>query len=178
MTMRLPVSSVLLFLLAACGQGSTTGAGQATSTDQWAIDACKTFPASAAAKATGLPIKTATLAGRASSNGTNVSNCSYASDGGNAQFGILLRQDTTGTTTLQQQIDGLTSDPGTSGPSEPVAMPKGNAVWQPEVRTLSWVPDDSRMIVVTPPGIELSRKGADQAKLKASAIAIARAIEG
>ncbi len=57
-------------------------------------------------------------------------------------------------------------------------MQKGKAVWQPQLRSLSYVPDDARMIVVTPPFIGLSRKGADPAKLKASAITIARAVAG
>ena len=173
-----PMTCLATLLLAACEQSGRQADVPVGGGDQWAVDACKTFPAAAAAKASGLAIETTTLGAQVSVAGTTVSSCGYATAGNRESFGVLLRQDTTGKATIDQQVAAITSAPAETGPSEIVEMQKGKAVWQPQLRSLSYVPDDARMIVVTPPFIGLSRKGADPAKLKASAITIARAVAG
>lgn len=166
-------------VLAGCGDSKSGSAapvaavtGEGAGND-WAVDACKTFPVAVAAKASGLAVETATLGAQVSVGGTNASSCSYSTAGNRETFGVLLRHDTTGNSTLDGQLASVTGNPAETGPSEMVAMPKGKAVWQPQLRSLSYLPDDGRMIVVTPPFIGLSMQGTDPAKMKDAAIRIA-----
>jgi hypothetical protein len=163
----------LALMLAACGSGGAGGKSK-----DWADDACKTFPVEAAAKVAGVAVSKTVVSGT-SAGDTKVSNCTYSTADGKANFGIVLRHDTSGQTTAAEQIAGLTSQPDVTGPSEEVPMPKGKAVWAPKLNTLSYVPEDNRMIVVTPPGaIVIGGAKAPEADLKAKAVAIATAIEG
>ncbi len=155
-----------------------TGCGSSGKASDWAADACKTFPSAAAAKVTGLAITKAEAPGSTGNEQTAVSNCTYSTADGKTNFGVLLRQDKTGQTTVAEQIAGLTAQPAMTGPSEEVKMPKGKAIWAPKLNTLSWIPDDARMIVVTPPGAITFGKSAPAGDLKAKAIAIATAVEG
>lgn len=171
-----PIAPVLAALMVAGCGGAGTGEQPAPS--GWAIDACETFPVAAAARASGLAIETAMLGAQTSVNGTDVSSCSYATAGNRETFGILLREDRSGRATIDEQLASVSSAPAETGPSEPVAMPRGKAVWQPQLRSLSYIPADGRMIVVTPPFIGLSAAGTDPEKLKATAIRIALAVAG
>lgn len=169
----------LTIALAGCGgkDGSVAG-GASGKASTWAVDACNTFPAEAAAKASGLAIVKADTPYQTDTGQVIVSNCNYATANGET-FGVLLRQDRTDGTTIASQIAGLTSQPDMTGPMEDVPMRKGKAVWATRMNTLSYVPQDGRMIVVTPPGaVTFGKKGPPAAALKAKAIAIADAIEG
>ncbi len=173
--LRTPLFALMLTgLLGACGGGGSSGKSA-----DWAADACKTFPLETAAKVSGLAVTKAESSGQTGSNDVAVTNCTYSTADGKGNFGILLRQDKSGDLTMAEQLSGLTSQPDLTGPGEEVAMPKGKAIWAPKLRTLSYVPDDARMIVVTPPGaISFGPSAAPAGDLKAKAIAIATAIEG
>jgi hypothetical protein len=161
-------------LLAGCGGG---GGASGKSAD-WAVDACKSFPKEAAAKASGVTVAKSEVSGTGSDQ-TALSNCVYSSADGKDNFGVMLRQDKTGEVKLDEQVKGLTAQQDVTGPMEEVPMPKGKAFWAPKLNTLSWVPDDTRMIVVTPPGaIVFGQAPTPAAELKAKAIAIATAVEG
>lgn len=172
------VSATFLTLTASLFLAGCGGSGPSGKSADWAVDACKTFPAASAAKASGLAITKAESPGQTGNDQAAVSNCTYSTADGKTNFGVLLRQDKSGQTTVAEQIAGLTSQPDMIGPSEKVTMPKGKAVWAPKLHTLSWVPDDARMIVVTPPGAITLGQAAPEGDLKAKAIAIATAIEG
>lgn len=161
---------VLIGSLAACG-----GGGGASS--DWAVDACKTLPADAASKASGVAVAKAELASAAVSNEqTTLSNCSYSTADGKINFGVMLRQDKTGQTNIAEQFEGLKSQPDMTGPMVDVAVPKGKAAWATKLRTLTYVPDDLRMIVVTPPGaIVIGGPTDPDDVLKAKALALAEA---
>lgn len=161
-------------LLAGCGgSGGASGKGS-----DWAADACKTFPREAAAKASGVAVTKSDASGNGSEE-TALSNCTYSSADGKDNFGVMLRLDKTGQTKLAEQVAGLTAQPDATGPLEEVAMPKGKAFWAPKLNTLSWVPDDTRMIVVTPPGaVSFGQAKPPASDLKAKAVAIAAAVEG
>lgn len=166
---------VLTGFVAACGGGGGAGGKSA----EWAVDACKTFPAEAAGKAAGVAVAKAEGSAATSNEQVTVSNCTYSSADGKDNFGVLLRQDKVSGQTVDQQLAGVTSQPDVTGSGEPVAMPKGKAVWMPKMRTLSYVPEGERMIVVTPPGaITFGQAPVPEAEVKAKAIAIATAIEG
>lgn len=165
--------------LGGCGgkDGSVAGGASGKSPD-WAVDACKTFPAAAAGKAAGVTVVKTETPNRTDTGQVLVSNCSYSMADGET-FGVLLRQDRTDGTMIDTQIAGIKSQPDITGPMEDQAMPKGKAVWSIKMNTLSYVPQDGRMIVVTPPGaVTFGKKGPTAAELKAKAIAIANAIEG
>ena len=49
-----PLICLATLLLAACGQSGSQADAPASGDSQWAADACKTFPAAAAARASGL----------------------------------------------------------------------------------------------------------------------------
>ena len=132
-----PLTCLATLLLAACEQSGRQADVPVGGGDQWAVDACKTFPAAAAAKASGLAIETTTLGAQVSVAGTTVSSCGYATAGNRESFGVLLRQDTTGKATIDQQVAAITSAPAETGPSEIVEMQKGKAVWQPQLRSLA-----------------------------------------
>lgn len=174
--LRHAIAALTLAALAGCGGGSVGGKPA-----DWAKDACKTFPADAASKASGVAVAKAESSGQTGNDQTFVTNCTYSSADGKNNFGVLLRQDKSEEATVDAMIGGMKSQPDISGPSEDVAMPKGKAIWQPKLRTLSYLPEDGRMIVVTPPGAIFFGSGAEApppAELKAKAIAIANAIEG
>lgn len=181
-TMRVSLCSLMLAgLVTACGSGggggTTVGGGSGKSAD-WALDACKTFPLDAAAKAAGVEVTKAETSGQVSNEVTLVSNCSYSRPDGKTNFGVLLRQDKALGDTVDVQIAGLKSQPDLTGPFEDVAMPKGKAIWSPKLRTISYVPEAGRMIVVTPPGaVVFGGTPAPDAEVKAKAIAIALAAD-
>ena len=164
-------------LLTSCGSGMT--ANDAGKPADWAADACKTFPASAATKAAGVAVAKVESSGQTGNELTLVSNCTYSTANGKTNFGVLLRQAKAAAESIDAQIAELKSQPDMTGPSEDVAMPKGKAIWAPRIGTLSYFPDNRRMIAVTPPGaISLGIAKPSSADLKAKAIAIATAIEG
>lgn len=163
-------------LAAGCSGG---GAGGSSKGAEWAVDACKTFPAEAAGEAGGVAVAKAESSAATSNEQVTVSNCTYSSADGKDNFGVLLRQDKVSGQTVDEQLAGVTSQPDVTGPGEPVAMPKGKAVWMTKLRTLSYVPEGARMIVVTPPGaIAFGQAPVPVEQLKTKAIAIANAIEG
>ena len=165
--------------LGGCGSkdGSVAGGASGKASD-WAVDACKTFPLAAASKAAGVTFVKADAPNQTDTGQVLVSNCSYSTADGES-LGVLLRQDKTDGTTVDTQIAGLKSQPDVTGPMDDVAMPKGKAIWSVKMNTLSYVPQDGRMIVVTPPGaVTFGKKGPPAAELKAKAISIANAIEG
>ncbi|MBY8825027.1 hypothetical protein [Sphingomonas colocasiae] len=172
---------LLTGLVAGCGgngNGGGADGGSGKSAD-WAADACKTFPADAAGKAAGFAVAKAETPGQTGNEQTLVSTCSYSSADGKSSFTVLLRQDRSDGSTIDAQIAGLKSQPDATGPSEDVAMPKGKAIWAPRLNTLSYVPQDGRMIVVTPPGaLIFGANPAPAGDLKSKAVAIAMAIEG
>jgi hypothetical protein len=177
-TAYVSLTAVVPLLLAGCGSkdGSVAGGASGKSAD-WAVDACKTFPSDVAGKAAGVTVVKAETPNKTDTGDVLVSNCSYSTASGDS-FGVLLRQDKTAGTTIDTQIAGLKSQPDITGPMEDVAMPKGKAIWTIKMNTLSYVPQDGRMIVVTPPGaVSFGKKGPPAAELKARAIAIANAIE-
>ncbi len=174
---RILATIALTGLVSSCG---SAGIGSGKSSD-WAEDACRTFPKEAASKAAGVAVVKAEPSGQLSTDQTVLSHCSYSGADSSTHFGVLLRQAKTDSQTVDDQIAGLKSQPDMTGPSEDVAMPKGKAVWASKLRTLSYVPADGRMIVVTPPGAIVFGPGAVSPApdaLKAAAIRIASAIEG
>ncbi|QDZ06583.1 hypothetical protein FPZ24_03090 [Sphingomonas panacisoli] len=165
-------------LTASCGGGGLAGGGSQKAAD-WALDACKTFPKEAAGKAAGVAVGKTETAGQTGNDDILVSNCTYSSADGKTNFGVLLRQVKTGGQSVDAQIADMKSRPDMTGPSEDVAMPKGKAVWASKMHTLSYVPADGRMIVVTPPGaFSFGGPASADGDLKAKAIAIASAVEG
>ncbi|RVT90248.1 hypothetical protein [Sphingomonas crocodyli] len=179
MRQRLYLFSValgLFGLVSGCGGGGGAMSGKP---EDWAADACKTFPADVAGKVAGVSVKKAESAGQTGNERTLVSNCTYSSADDRTSFAVLLRQAKSDGESVDDQITGLKSQPDMTGPSEDVNMPKGRAIWAPKLRTLSYVPAVGRMIVVTPPGaIAFGSDAGPSSDLKAKAIAIASAIEG
>jgi len=166
--------------VAACGNsGSDSATSSSKPSSDWAADACKTFPAEAASKAAGVNFVKAENSSQTGSALVLVSNCNYSSADGRVTLGILLRHALSDEESIDAQIAGLKSQPDMTGPSEDVPMQKGKAVWSSKLNTLSYVPRDGRMIVVTPPGaVSFGKSDADPIQLKTTAIAIAKAIEG
>ncbi len=116
--------------------------------------------------------------GQTGNEQVHVSTCSYSSADGATSFTVLLRQVMSDAPALDAEIANMKSQPDITGPSEDVAMPKGKAIWQPKMRTLSYVPEAGRMIVVTPPGaIVFGKAETPLSDLKAKAIVIATAAE-
>lgn len=162
-------------LMGGCGGGITGGSEKAA---DWALDACKTFPKEAAGKAAGVAVDKAETAGQTGNDDVLVSNCTYSSADGKTNFGLLLRQAKTGGQDVDAQIADMKSRPDMTGPSEDVVMPKGKAVWASKMHTLSYVPAEARMIVVTPPGaFSFGGPPPIDGELKVKAIAIANAVE-
>lgn len=131
-----------------CSGGGIAGGSQKAS--DWALDVCKTFPTDAASKPAGVAIAKAETAGQAGNADTLVSNCTYSSADGKTYFGVLLRQEKSGGQSVEARVADMKSRPDMTGPSEDVAMPKGEAVWAAKMHTLSYLPAAGRMIVVTP----------------------------
>lgn len=161
-------------MVTACGGGV---AGDPKPAD-WALDACKTFPKETAGKAAGVAVSKTETGGQTGNDEVLVSNCTYSSADGKTNFGVLLRQVKTGGQGVDAQIADMKSRPDMTGPSEDVAMPKGKAIWASKMHTLSYVPSEGRMIVVTPPGaFAFGGPAPADSDLKSRAIAIANAIE-
>ena len=166
-------------VLSACGEKSeTTDTSTAASTvsSDWATDACKVFPAADATMSSGIAIASATTSDAGNANQTNISQCTYATADGKPAFTIMLRHDLSGTLTSDMQMKGLTAAPDMTGPTEEVVMAKGKAIWTGQLKTLSYVPDDARMIIVSLANQSASEPNAEQG-LKQQAIGIANAIE-
>lgn len=181
-------------VLAACGdagEGATDAGGGSAArpalaavTDgkpkDWAVDVCKTFPVAAASKASGLAIKE-TNTSHTNANDTDVGSCTYSGEAYDELFTVGLRHAHDPDMTVEEQIASVTSEPEITGPSEEVTMSKGKAVWSPKLRTLTWVTDPARMVIVTPPyAVTFGSKPPKlpDAELRANAIAIAKAVEG
>jgi hypothetical protein len=170
-----------LLFLAGCGSGGET-AGQAPSSDRgrttgpdWGADACKTLTAQAASKAAGLSVATASANSTTRVGDNSVSTCSYSSSDGTL-FTVALRYAPEGT--MDESIAGLKSQSDMTGPIEDVAAAKGRAFWAPRLKTLTYLPDDQRMISVTPPGVKLGGTSDPDAVLKQRAVALALAAAG
>ena len=188
---------VLPLVLAGCGGSETTGSGAAPGAGEaaaaevaatWATDACKTLSAEAAGKAAGLAVTKTVEGANASTNGVNVSSCTYSTEDG-VMFTIGLRHDTMGAATMPEMIAGLTARPDVTGPVEEVPSKNGRAFWTPRLKTLSYLPDDTRTITVTPPYAKPmggpaepkdddAAAAAEEATLKAKALAMAEAAAG
>lgn len=169
-----------LLLLAGCNSGGTDVSGGtegkgAVAASEGGADACKTLTAEAAGKAAGIAVAAAS-AGATSKVGENsVSTCSYsASDG--TLFTVALRYAPEGT--AAESIAGLKSQPDMTGPIEDVPAVKGKAFWAPQLKTLTYLPDDHRMISVTPPGARLNGKSDPDDMLKQRALALAERAAG
>lgn len=163
-------------LLSGCGGSddstSETGAESLAGSD-WGADACKTLTAEAAGKASGLAVAKSSASSVARVGDNTVSTCSYsASDG--TQFTVALRQSPDAT--MAESIAGLEANPDMTGPVEAVPAPVGKAFWAPQVKTLTYLPDDHRMVSVTPPGANvMGGKSDSDDLLKPRALAIALA---
>lgn len=162
-------------LLVACGSGGDSaskaeGGSTVAVAPDWGADACKTLTAEAAGKAAGLAVATASAGATSKMGDNSVSTCSYsASDG--TLFTVALRYAPEGT--AAESIAGLKSQPDMTGPIEDVAEAKGKAFWAPRLKTLTYLPDDSRMISVTPPGAKLIGTSDPDDVLKKRALALA-----
>ena len=177
----------LMLLTASCGSAykgdasdasasTSSAAASATGGTKWASDACRTFSAAAVSKATGQTFSKAELNANQNDDApATVSSCNYSTADGNVFFTILLRQDRTGQETIDSQASGLTSSPDMTGAMDPVEMPRGKAFWSSRLHTLSYIPDNARMIVVTPPNAMGAGKKPD-AELRRNAVAIASAV--
>ena len=157
-----------------------SGGGTSAKADDWAKDACKTFPVDAAAKASGMVVKSSEGT-HTNANDTDVASCTYSGEAWDDGFTVALRQAHDTDLSIDQQIAGVSSQPDITGPAADVAMPAGKAVWHAKMRTLTWVPDAARMIIVTPPGaITFGDKPPkiSEADMQANAIRIAKAVEG
>jgi hypothetical protein len=167
-----------LLLLTACGSGKTGGEAQGeavTVGPDWGADACKTLTAEAAGKAAGLAVATASAGATTRVGDNSVSTCSYSSSDGSL-FTVALRYAPEGT--AEESIAGLKSQPDMTGPIEDVAAAKGKAFWVPRLKTLTYLPDDHRMISVTPPGAKLNGKSDPDDVLKQRALALAERAAG
>ena len=188
---RVIAAAALASLMFACGDAGdgaggggvsagASGGGTSAKADDWAKDACKTFPADAAAKASGMVVKSSEGT-HTNANDTDVASCTYSGEAWDDGFTVALRQAHDTDLSIDQQIAGLSSQPDMTGPATNVAMPAGEAVWHAKMRTLTWVPDAARMIIVTPPGaITFGDKPPKitEADMQATAIRIAEAVEG
>lgn len=167
-----------LFLLTACGNSSPGGEAQSEAIavgPDWGADACKTLSAEAAGKAAGVAVATASAGATTKVGENSVSTCSYsASDG--TLFTVALRYAPEGT--AAESIAGLKSQPDMTGPIEEVAGAKGKAFWAPRLKTLTYLPDDRRMISVTPPGAKPNGKSDPDDVLKQRALALAERAAG
>lgn len=160
----------LALLLAGCGSaGSVKDAGTG---QDWAIDACKTLPAAAAGKAAGLAVTEAKASPGASAGTAHVSSCSYMGSAGES-FTVLLRQSPD--STLEEAITGLKAAPDMTGPIDEVPVSAGKGFWAPKLKTFTLLPDGTRLISVTPPGVRLGGKSDPDDILKQRAQAIAEA---
>lgn len=169
-----------LALLAACDHsgetaGKAEGGGTVAARSDWGADACKTLTAEAAAKAAGVAVATASANATTRVGDNSVSTCSYSGSDGTV-FTVALRYAPEGT--AAEAIAGLKSQPDMTGPMEDVAATKGHAFWAPQLKTLTYVPDDSRMITVTPPGVKPGGKGDPDDVLKQRALALAERAAG
>lgn len=171
------------FLLTACGSGDKAGgaaAGEAqgesvAARPDWGADACKTLTAAAASKAAGLALATASANATTKVGDNSVSTCSYSGSDGTL-FTVALRYAPEGT--MDKSIAGLKSQPDMTGPIEDVAAAKGKAFWAPRLKTLTYLPDDQRMVSVTPPGVKLGGASDPDDVLKQRALALALAAAG
>lgn len=178
--MKAYAALVGLVWLTACGSGGETAgesaeAGTTAVGAEWGADACKALTAEAAGKAAGVTVATASAGATTKVGDNSVSTCSYsASDG--TLFTVALRYAPEGT--AKESIAGLKSQPDMTGPIEDVAAAKGKAFWAPKLKTLTYFPDDSRMISVTPPGVKLGGTSDSDDVLKQRALALAEGAAG
>lgn len=169
-----------LLLLTACGSSGSDVSGRTENKDamigsDWGANACKTLTAEAAGNATGIAVATASAGATTKVGENSVSTCSYsASDG--TLFTVALRYAPEGT--AAESIAGLKSQPDMTGPIEDVPAAKGKAFWAPQLKTLTYLPDDRRMISVTPPGAKLNGKSDPDDVLKQRALALAERAAG
>jgi hypothetical protein len=166
----------IVLVLAACNRENSSDAPSLADGKAWALDACRTFPAAAAAKAIGAGVTAASAGARSAIGGNQVSTCNYTA-AGQGPFTVLLRQQGEGGGGIAQTIAGLHSQPDITGPvTEIAAGAEGaKAFWTPRHSTLTYAPDDKRVVVVTPPGATGGGTGAPPAALQKTALAIARA---
>lgn len=169
-----------LLLLTGCNSGGSDVSGKAEGVSaivnsDWGANACETLTAEAAGKAAGIAVATASAGATTKVGENSVSTCSYsASDG--TLFTVALRYAPEGT--AEESITGLKSQPDMTGPIEDVAATKGKAFWAPRLKTLTYLPDDHRMISVTPPGAKLNGKSDPDDVLKKRALALAERAAG
>lgn len=161
-------------LLSGCDRSAGTGDNGGTKDARlWATDACATFPADAAAKAAGVAVTAAVPGGKSTVSGMQVSTCTYEAPGAES-FTIAMRyQGEAGS--MQTAIAGLNAAPEVTGPIVEVPVDQGKAFWGQRYRTLSFIPDETRVVVVTPPGASGPDAAPNEARLRQTALAIAQA---
>ena len=157
--------------LAACDRSDRVNEGPTLADGKlWAADACKTLPAGAATRVAGVQVRSALPGARSTVGGTQVSTCNYQTSG-NGSFTVLMRHQGEAGGGIRQAIAGLRAMPDITGPVTEVPVANGKAFWVQRHRTLSYIPDDKRVVVVTPP----NAAGVTDDVLKQTALAIARA---
>ena len=169
----------VLALLSGCSNSgdaaSQAQVGSVAVSSDWGADACKTLTAEAATKAAGVAVATASANSTTRVGDNSVSTCSYSGSDGTL-FTVALRYAPEGT--MDESIAGLKSQPDMTGPIEDVPAPRGKAFWAPRLKTLSYFPDDHRMISVTPPGAKLNGTSDPDDVLKQRALALAERAAG
>lgn len=160
-------------MLSGCGDPAPEGRREgASGRADWGAEACKMLTADAAAKAAGVAVSQATSSSNARVGDNTVSTCSYATSDGVA-FTVALRYSPDAT--LAASIAGLKSQPDMTGPIEEVPAKSGKAFWAPRLKTLTYLPDDHRMISVVPPGVRFGGTSDPDDVLKQRAMALAEA---
>jgi len=163
-------AGVSVLVLAACDRSGGEKSLSVAEGKQWAVDACRTFPAAAAAKAASVPVSSAIAGARSTVGGIQVSTCTYQTSA-NASFTVLMRDWGDKGGGAAKTIAGLRAVPDITGPVSELKVEGASAYWVPKHHTLSYIPDDTRVVVVTPP----VSPGASEAALQQTALALARA---
>lgn len=160
-------------LLSGCDRSPGPGGESSKDPRLWATDACKTFPPDAAGKAAGIAVTAAVPDGKSTVSGMQVSTCTYEA-AGSGSFTIAMRyQGEAGS--MRSAIAGLNAAPDVTGPIVEVPVKQGKAFWGKRYRTLSLIPDEKRVVVVTPPGVSGADTDANTDHWQQTALRIAQA---
>ena len=167
---RLAATSILVLLITGCEGGRKDDALSVAEGKQWAADACRTLPADALAKAAGETVRSAIAGAKSTVGGIQVSTCTYQTSG-DAAYTVLMRDWGDKGGGASQTVAGLHAMPEITGPVSELKVDGATAYWVPKHRTLSYIPDDKRVVVVTPPMVP----GVTEAAQQQTAMKIARA---
>ena len=161
-------------LVSGCDRSAGPGDGRSAKDARlWATDACKTFPSDAAGKAAGIAVTAAVPGGKSTVSGMQVSTCTYET-AGSGSFTIAMRFQGEGGS-MERASAGLNAAPQVTGPIVEVPVKQGKAFWGERFRTLSFIPDETRVVVVTPPGVSGADTGTDTDRMQQKALTIAQA---